>query len=96
MPIPSMAQAYISKQDISDSFCRVPLDGNGPGGAVSHGVLGFAQGVGNSPPIFCAITKTVAHVANDHMALSYAPPHQLERIALTPIKPPWACPLPLS
>jgi len=99
---PKYGPVHISKQDILDGFCRVPLAGGGQcsaprsvvahsaRGATSHGYsLRLAHGVDQLLPIFCAITKTVANIANDCMALSYIPPLQLERLAATPTKPPW-------
>jgi len=100
---PKYGPVYISKQDILDGFCRVPLDAEGapllamllptvPGEPPLVGIpLGLPMGWINSPPIFYALTETVADVANDRMALSYVPPHRLERLASTPTKPPLAC-----
>ena len=49
--------------------------------------------VGSNPPYFCAATETVANIANQQLALSYAQPHPSESLASTPMDPLPALPL---
>jgi hypothetical protein len=95
---PKFGPVYLNKIDISDGFYRVPLNADmalklacmlprEPGEPPLVAIpLALPMGWVESPPAFCAVTETIADMANARMHLKYAPPHRLEADADT--KPP--------
>ena len=108
---PRFGPVYMNKIDISDGFYRVWLTphsapklavvlpsrpGEDPLIAIP---LVLPMGWVESPPTFCAVTETVADIANWRLPRWYAPPHRLEKFADTPppveeteVSPPVAVP----
>jgi hypothetical protein len=93
---PKYGPVYMNKVDISDGFYRVWLAAESapklavvlpcrPGEEPLIAIpLTLPMGWIESPPAFCAVTETVADVANWRLPLQYAPPHRLEQFADTP------------
>jgi hypothetical protein len=92
---PRFGPTYMSKIDISDGFYRVwlaarsavklavvlpSMPGEPPLVAIP---LSLPMGWVESPPTFCAVTETVADLANGRMHRRHAPPHRLETFADT-------------
>ena len=117
---PRFGPVFLAKLDISDGFYRIwllPRDSMALGLAFPQQdgqpqllafPLALPMGWVLSPPYFCAVTETVADLANASMQdLQHAPPHRLENLAqtipapeakstvqLTPPQTPVAVPLP--
>ena len=95
---PSFGPVYLAKFDISDGFYRMatipkqapnlavilpPYDGEPQLVAIP---LVCTMGWVNSPPSFCAMSETVADIANSRMFRHHALPHRLEEAADSPNK----------
>ena len=95
---PRWGPVHLSKTDLSDGFYNVSVN---PDGVTSFGVLlpqgpldpeplilfflGLPMGWVLSPPVFCALSETVADIANKEMATQAQPPmHPQEEAAATP------------
>ena len=89
---PKYGKVFLSKFDLADGFYRMNLKAaQAPGLAcvlpkyenepqlVAIPLVG-PMGWSESPPSFCAITETIADVANSRLRQNYAPPHRLESI----------------
>jgi hypothetical protein len=92
---PRHGPVYLCKIDIADGFYRVDLEASSaPTLAVilphNNGEqplvaipLSLPMGWVESPPYFCAVTETIADIANRNMH-HRAPPHRLDELADTP------------
>lgn len=93
---PRYGPVYMNKIDISDGFYRVALAAAScpklaivlptrPGEPTLLAIpLSLPMGWIESPPAFCAVTETVADLANWRLPRRYAPPHRLDKFADTP------------
>lgn len=108
---PAFGEVFLAKFDISDGFYRMATD---PDQAPNLAVmmprypnepqliaipLVCTMGWVNSPPTFCAMSETVADIANSRMDRTHAPAHRLEPVAAALDKPTpseTACPPPPS
>ena len=94
---PSWGPVYMSKVDIADGFYNVSVNANG---AKHFGIvlparpgeeqlvlffLSLPMGWVSSPPVFSALTESVADVTNKYAATSWSPPpHRQDSAADTP------------
>lgn len=103
---PRFGPVHFIKIDISDGFYRVQLRAedipklgvsipSSPGeGPLVAFPLALPMGWTESPPYFCAVTETIADVANDRLLKGRRQrPHHLDQLASTP--PPLPVPTPL-
>jgi hypothetical protein len=89
---PAFGALLLSKYDVKDGFYRIPLAasdapmlavilpayaGEEPMVAIP---LSLTMGWTESPPTFCAVTETVADLANRAAYRHQVPPHRLERL----------------
>jgi hypothetical protein len=93
---PSYCLVYMNKIDISDGFYPVALAADSapkvaivlptqPGKPTLIAIpLSLPMGWVESPPTFCAVTKTVADLANWQLPCWHALPRQLEQFVNTP------------
>ena len=89
---PKFGPVRIMKNDVSDGYCRVILEAKSLLGAsvllpeyddedqLVAIPLSLTMGWTESPRSFCAVTETIADIANHQMKRHYAPPHRLERV----------------
>jgi hypothetical protein len=92
---PHHGPVYMSKTDLADGFCRVPLASSGvpklgiilPRFPSEEQMVAFPlvlpMGWVESPPAFCVATETVADLANDVSPHHSLPIHPLEDVANT-------------
>ena len=94
---PRWGPVYLSKVDISDGFYNICVNANG---AKNFGIilpstpgqeplilffLGLPMGWVSSPPVFCAVTESVADVTNARIAGNWRPPpHRNDAVADSP------------
>jgi hypothetical protein len=93
---PKFGPVYLNKIDISDGYLRVAVSADM---ALKMAVmlpcqpdepqliavpLSLPMGWVESAPAFCAVTETIADLANARLHLNHAPPHRLEADADTP------------
>jgi hypothetical protein len=93
---PRYGPVYMNKIDISDGFYRVALAAASspklaivlptrPGEPTLLAIpLSLPMGWIESPPAFCAVTETIADLANWRLPRRYAPIHRLDQFADTP------------
>ena len=93
---PRYGPVYMNKIDISDGFYRVALAAASspklaivlptrPGEPTLLAIpLSLPMGWIESPPAFCAVTETIADLANWRLPRRYAPLHRLDQFADTP------------
>ena len=93
---PRYGHVYLAKVDLSDGFYRVALNDSAiaklavalprfPGEEQLLALpLVLPMGWAESPPFFCAVTETVADLANQWPASSHPLPHPLEEVSQTP------------
>ena len=93
---PRFGHVYLAKVDLSDGFYRVALNDSAiaklavalprfPGEEQLLALpLVLPMGWVESPPFFCAVTETVADLANQWPAHSHPLPHPLEAVSQTP------------
>ena len=93
---PRYGHVHLAKVDLSDGFYRVALNDS----AIAKLAVALPQFPGEerllalplvlpmgwveSPPFFCAVTETVADLANNWPAHSLPLPHPLEAVSQTP------------
>lgn len=98
---PRHGPVFFAKLDVKDGFYRVHVNVNDiphlgvvlPPDADGTDRVAFPltlpMGWVNSPPLFCAVTETIADITNDRLQAQWTPPpHHLEQIADTPPPPP--------
>lgn len=91
---PNFGPVWLSKIDLSDGFYRIPIDASqalslacmvpclGHETPLVAIPLSLPMGWVESPPWFCALTETIADVANARTHFKRLPSHRLEKLAM--------------